>query len=887
MIGIPGYEIIRSDRIENRGGGVAAYFRTSLNVRELRTSCIFPTHSNFEHVAIQLSTATVPITFLCIYIPPISAICLDTVKNVCKLISSFLSSVNPFIMLGDFNFPTVDWNTLAAKKPPAQFFVNFCTNKCLTQLVSSPTRDANILDLVFCNIAALNHLVSSSVDPGMTTSCDHEFISVTFRSMILKQTKEYKSFRNFKQGDYSQINSSLSRNSWSFLTTSNSFQQLYDSFISTLNSAIDNMIPMKTVQTTKKLRLPRHIRRLLKLKLKTYKLLKLGKRSKQEYKMVAKNYDVECKLWHEKIESNICNNPNKNKLYSFANKKLRNTFSIPPLNDGNGNTFSSDSEKAILFNKTFHKSFTIDNGINVSPLPKKCNIMPEYIITAQDILNSISSTKDKLTQTPEGIPPYFIKRVAKSILSPLLYIYNFSSRFNCIPTQWKQSIVVPIYKKGMRSSPSNHRPVALTSSFCRIKESIISNVMLSHLLYNDLLLPNQFGFLPNRSSSDQMLWCLHDWYTSYCSNTAEYVVYTDITKAFDSVSHVKLITVLKSYGFNTQLLDWIQNFLSNRSQVVKVNSAFSPPLPILSGVPQGSVLGPLLFIIFINDIILQLQSNRNVTIALFADDTKFFSNNPDDLQTCLNSFQTTIEHYQLKLAPQKCFVLPIAKKNDTTPQLHTFHINSSPLSLESSTKDLGVIIHTELKWENHVKKISRQSTILSYQILKSFKTKNIWTLLSLYKSYIRPLLEYNTEIWTPHLGKDKDCIESVQIRYTKQICNRCNIPNISYQDRLYKLGLRSLEDRRKEFDLISMFKIINRISVLNFDDYFYFKSTKYSLRDSAAKVRLHKHFNCNTWYGSFFYRAAKYWNNLDHNITSAKSLSIFKSKIKTISLDNL
>ena len=207
--------------------------------------------------------------------------------------------------------------------------------------------------------------------------------------------------------------------------------------------------------------------------------------------------------------------------------------------------------------------------------------------------------------------------------------------------------------------------------------------------------------------------------------------------------------------------------------------------------------------------------------------------------------------------------------------------------MESSTKDLGVIIHTELKWENHVKKISRQSTILSYQILKSFKTKNIWTLLSLYKSYIRPLLEYNTEIWTPHLEKDKDCIESVQIRYTKQICNRCNIPNISYQDRLYKLGLRSLEDRRKEFDLISMFKIINRISVLNFDDYFYFKSTKYSLRDSAAKIRPHKHFNCNTWYGSFFYRAAKYWNNLDHNITSAKSLSIFKSKIKTISLDNL
>ena len=159
--------------------------------------------------------------------------------------------------------------------------------------------------------------------------------------------------------------------------------------------------------------------------------------------------------------------------------------------------------------------------------------------------------------------------------------------------------------------------------------------------------------------------------------------------------------------------------------------------------------------------------------------------------------------------------------------------------------------------------------------------------LSLYKCYIRPLLEFNTQIWTPHLIKDKDRIEGIQIQYTKQICNRCNIPNVSYQDRLYKLDLISLQDRRKKFDLITMFKIINGISVLKFDDYFYFQSSQYSLRNSAAKVRLHNHFNCNTWYGSFFYRAAKYWNNLDQNITSVKSLAIFKSKLKTTSLEKL
>ena len=133
MINIPGYEILRSDRIERRGGGVAVYFRSSLNVQELGTLCNFSTHSNFEYIAFHISTATKPITFLCMYIPPLSSICLETVKNVCKVISSYLKTINPFIMLGDFNFPSIDWNTLTAQNSPAQYFLDFCTSKCLTQ----------------------------------------------------------------------------------------------------------------------------------------------------------------------------------------------------------------------------------------------------------------------------------------------------------------------------------------------------------------------------------------------------------------------------------------------------------------------------------------------------------------------------------------------------------------------------------------------------------------------------------------------------------------------------------------------------------------------------------------------------------------------------------
>ncbi|MEC8567512.1 MAG: reverse transcriptase family protein, partial [Pseudomonadota bacterium] len=244
-----------------------------------------------------------------------------------------------------------------------------------------------------------------------------------------------------------------------------------------------------------------------------------------------------------------------------------------------------------------------------------------------------------------------------------LFIYRNSISNACIPSQWKLSTVVPIFKKGNRSQPTNYRPIALTSSFCRILERIISKHLLHHLISNNLLLPNQFGFVPNRSSCDQLLWCLNDWCVSYGKSISQYVVYTDITKAFDSVSHKKLVDILKSYGVYSKLLIWFDSFLTNRLQIVKINSTSSSALPITSGVPQGSVIGPLTFLIFLNDIILKIQSQHNVKIALFADDAKFQSNDPIALQACLNTFSDTIFHHQLKLAPHKCQTLYIAKKN--------------------------------------------------------------------------------------------------------------------------------------------------------------------------------------------------------------------------------
>ena len=218
--------------------------------------------------------------------------------------------------------------------------------------------------------------------------------------------------------------------------------------------------------------------------------------------------------------------------------------------------------------------------------------MENFEITLGDVADALSMLKDKITRTPEEVPSYFIKRIAVNIKHFLVDLFNNSLITNSIPNQWKRAFVIPVFDQ---SNPANYRPISLTSSFSRLFELIIHKKILNHFFSLNLFSSNQFGFLPCRSSCGQMLKCVHNWYKNRSSNIATHVLYTDICKALDSVVHVKLIAVLKSYGVNPALVAWLENFLSGREQIVIVNDSFSSPCGISSGIPQGSIIGPLLF----------------------------------------------------------------------------------------------------------------------------------------------------------------------------------------------------------------------------------------------------------------------------------------------------
>ena len=606
---------------------------------------------------------------------------------------------------------------------------------------------------------------------------------------------------------------------------------------------IDEFVPKYTrTRHTANLKLyPRHVRSLFGKKNNYWKLYKRFRTSAlyDKYKHLSKLCTKAVNDHVAGVEDSLIVDGKIGNFYKYVNKKLNGSNGIAPLLNSNGVFVFSDTDKAVLLNDYFASVFTKDNGvIDSTRLPRK-NIakMPTSFFTPFEVSKCIKNLKHNGSAGPDNLPAEFYKVTDSFVRFPLSIIFNLSIQTGELPDIWKVASVTPIFKKGSPSDPANYRPISLTCVACKLLETGIKSNLLNHLRRNNVISNSQHGFLSRKSTTTQLLECFSDWNIALNGRNQIDIIYLDYAKAFDSVVHSKLLAKLQSYGVDGLLLGWINSFLTGRSQFVKIAAACSSAVCVISGVPQGSVLGPVLFIVYINDICEVVPSG--VTVKLFADDAKLYSvfgNTlaPDCLQNCLTAISDWSNHWQLTLSPTKCSVLHVMPAGVSCTNISfPYHIDNVALPVVDFVTDLGVTYDNKLKFQPHIDRIVSKAALRAKLILKCFQSRDPGLLSRAFCTFVRPILEYGCVIWSPLFKRDISKIESVQRQFTKRLKG---FYSLSYTSRLDRLGLDSLYCRRIKSDLIMCYKILNNLVCID-TDLFFQRSVVCNTRGNTMKLK--------------------------------------------------
>ena len=784
-----------------------------------------------------------------------------------------ICSSDNYVLMGDFNFPSINWRDSEASSASGTKFLDMTIQNGLQQIVNEPTRENNLLDLVLTtpNISAKTEVLS----PFSTS--DHNSILINIEAE--RPNEAPIPFFDFRNADWTTIHSYMHSIDWIELLDGCSLDQMWNNISNILNFVLVNFIPQRLSSPTDQAPWSTpHIKRLSRKKQNLHRKTKRHptNRNKNELKNFARylKQEVEyAKADYEKRKFlNKASNPKQ--FFNYINSRSKPASDVQVLHTPNSYA-RTPLEKCETLARQFSSVYTVDNSI-MPPCPPKMpqNSITEITVTRDDVFHAIRNLKASSTPGPDKIPPLLVKRVGCHLVTPLTILFRKSVSTGLLPDDWKKADVIPIFKNNRKPhDPASYRPISMTSVFCKMLERIIIKYLNEYFDRFNLFNHQQHGFLKGKSTLTNLLETskyLID-LTDVRGNNVD-IIYLDLAKAFDTVSHVKLLEKIKQCGVGGNLLEWINNFLSNRRQSVKIGDAVSESFIASSGVPQGSCLSSILFLIYINDL---CHVSANSSIKLFADDAKVFRlvNNPEDarlLQQDLNEIGKFFNDWQLRVNVEKCNTLHIGYSNMS----ESYTLNQSIIASSTEVNDLGYLMATNCSSKKYIFRVAATAHFRVKQLNIAFNCKDVDFKLFLFLTYIRPILEYVTPIWCPHLINEIDRIESVQRRFTKFLPG---YRSISYLDRLRRLNIKSLEERRIGFDLILVYKIINNLISLDSLDFFEFSNT--ITRGHNLKIKAN-FCRTNTKKFSFPNRIINCWNNLPDDVVNSASLNIFKSKVQ-------
>ena len=506
----------------------------------------------------------------------------------------------------------------------------------------------------------------------------------------------------------------------------------------------------------------------------------------------------------------------------------------------------------------------------------------EFLCTEEEVIDLLLSLDTTKANGPDGISATMLKSTAYSITPEITKLFNKSIKSGRLPSGWKLSSVVPVPKGDDNTNVANYRPISLLPIISKLLERHIYWVIARHFEAHSPITIHQWGFQPKKSTTAALLNVYNDWSAALDKGKEVCAIFFDLRKAFDSVPHRCLIDKLTFAGLNPYILRWVASYLCNRQQHVVLNGKDSSTTDVVSGVPQGSVLGPLLFLIYINDSVHEPLSDGTL-ISLYADDILMYRiinclRDYEKLQKDTDTVCSWVDNNELALNRIKCKYMVVSRLKSRAVLSQTMLLYGEPMERVTNYRYLGVILTEDLSWSLHVDRISCKTRRLVGMLYRRFyRWATPRALTRLYLCLIRPHLEYAVPVWNPYLIKDIQKLESIQ-RFALKVCLKSW--DGSYSEHLQICNLPDLVDRRKMLCLIYLYKAVNGYVVNSNSTPIEPRICNYNTRSSSRNNYIQPYAHSNSYFHSFYPSTLSLWNSLPQSIVSSPSLLSFKHNLK-------
>lgn len=871
LLNITNYSIEhRVDRIDTaggRGGGIIVYVKNGLNIlvsdqtdNEFNQFCEFSFTTNDE-----------VLNFVCFYRSPNSSPANN--ELLCELVNK--DRRNTFI-IGDLNYPNADWETGIGDNK-SQPFLDAINNKFLTQCIDFPTHSkGNILDVIITDVP--NKIINVE-DIGRIGNSDHVMIlcDILCDKTIPTSTQKVPDWR---KADILSAKAHLSNINWEEQMRDMNTSKAWTYLITVIEEVHTRYIPEKLRRNPNKP--PWLSRELIRKQRRKSRLWKKYKKSQSSedlegFKVCRKELQKSIRNAKRKLEVKLSKETRNPRAFnSYVKSKTTNRTTVGPLKAESGAVTSDPKEMTVILNKQFSSVFSHEDTNNMPAARQQTNNKLESVIfTPEKVKNKIDKLKPGSAPGPDNITVTFLRSFSSELCQPLSIIYNKSMSEGYVPEDWRKANVTPIFKKGKKCCAENYRPVSLTSIPCKMMESVIKDSVIAHLYREEIIKPSQHGFMNNKSVTTNLLEFLEVVTSALDKGESVDVLYLDFQKAFDKVPRERLLLQFKAHGITGEIYTWIRSWLTGRTQRVVLNGECSDWADVDSGVPQGSILGPVGFIVYINP--LEDDITDLVTlIKKFADDTKCAKiiksvQDHEHMQEAINNLCDWANKWSMSFNVGKCKIMHLGKNN---PQ-YQYSMEGTTMKSTEEERDVGVTIHRSLKPSKQCAQAAAKANQVLGQISRAFHYRDRHIFVRLYKQYVRCHLEFAVSTWNPWSTADIELLEKVQVRAIRMVSGLQG----TYEDKLRELNLQTLEERRRRADMIQTHKIIHGIDKVDRHTWFNFvsntdrntraRSDNLNLIKPNARLEIRRNFYSN--------RVIDSWNRLPFDVKRAASTNQFKN----------